>query len=59
VNDNLLIAAVLREVADCIDSTIRKAGILQIDIPRILGSHLRARAAELDPPEKNEKPGDN
>lgn len=55
MNDNLLIAAVLREVATAIDRTIRKAGLLPIDVPRALSHVLYERAAELDPPEKNEK----
>jgi hypothetical protein len=49
MNDNALIAAVLREVADSLwifDE--RAAGRLRDELER--------RAKELDPPEKNEKP---
>lgn len=53
MNDNLLIAAVLREVADVIGNVYRShyraETVLEVSIYK-----LRERAAELDPPEKNE-----
>jgi hypothetical protein len=55
MNDNALLAAVLREVADIYDYALRKCNILPGDLPRVLNARLRARAAELDPPEKNER----
>jgi hypothetical protein len=48
MNDNLLIAAVLREVAELLDFNQAHDSYL----PDL----FRKRAAELDPPEKNEKP---
>jgi hypothetical protein len=59
MNDNLLIAAVLREVA----TTLERSAIVMKRLPDNLvdfllttTENMRKRAAELDPPEKNEKP---
>jgi len=54
MNDNLLIAAVLREVAEQIDTLIFQDACT----PKNIRDQLRERAAELDPPEKNEQPSD-
>jgi hypothetical protein len=48
MNDNLLIAAVLREVAGAISYWYMS--------PEMAAAQMLKRAAELDPPEKNEKP---
>ena len=51
MNDNLLIAAVLREVADIVEKGVR-GGLSPLHMVYI----IKERAAELDPPEKNETP---
>jgi hypothetical protein len=58
MNDNALIAAVLREVAAAVeyadfrhDPTVGLSSFCDY-----LAGFLRRRISELDPPEKNEKP---
>lgn len=61
MNDNALIAAVLREVADAIDAAYRHNARHDDDESRerfvqLICGNLQERALELDPPEKNEVP---
>jgi hypothetical protein len=63
MNDDTLIAAVLREVAAIAASIEDSIDVGAIQMPgtmfEMLKFHLLERADELDPPEKNERPTDN
>lgn len=54
MNDNLLIAAVLREVATAVMAVQRWPDCGKQRNAELLAYQLRERATELDPPEKNE-----
>jgi hypothetical protein len=54
MNDNLLIARVLREIVTA--ASYADEAINLVEWISFFRSELAKRAAELDPPEKNEKP---